>query len=112
MVSSTPECHSYISFIPLMMPDSVAPVHFPRFSISRFASIFDAFVVYISILRSWAIFFPISFLFDCVFLYFFKGLICLFLFRTSTCLSVFLYFFKGVIYIILEDLSHLHEMGF
>jgi hypothetical protein len=66
MVSSTPEIPSSDSFIP-------TPDLFPSFYISRVVSLWDLFIVSISIFRSWINLFN-------YFTYFFKGLIC-FLFK-------------------------------
>jgi hypothetical protein len=52
-VLSTPEILSSISYILLVILTSVIPDLFPRFSISRFASICVFFIVSTSTFRSW-----------------------------------------------------------
>ena len=88
---------------------SMTPNLFARFSIIRVVSLCDFFIVYISIFRSWMVLF-ISFTCLIVFSYnslrdffcfFFKGVYLFF--------CVLVYFFKGVIYVLLEVLYHYHE---
>jgi hypothetical protein len=91
---------------------SMTPDLFPRFSNSRVVSLCDFFIVFISIFRSWIVLFTS---FACLIVFScnssrdfcVSSLKGLYLF---TCLL--LYFFKGVIYVLLEVLYHHHEKLF
>jgi len=80
MVSSTPEILSFTSCILLVMLVSVVPILFPKFSISRVASICTFVIASNFTFRPWTVL-VISF----------------------TCLIVFscVFFLKGIIYILL-----------
>ena len=66
MASSTPEILSSVSCIMLAMFPSLTPDLFPRYSISRVVSLYEFFIVSISIFRSWMVlfnYFPLLFVF-------------------------------------------------
>jgi hypothetical protein len=94
----------------LVMLASVAPDLFPRFSISRLSPFFYFFIAFISIFRSWTIWFN-SFTYLIVF--FCISLRICFLFKGFYLLTfVFLYFFKGVIYIFFKGLYLFVRLNF
>ena len=88
LVSSAPEILSSISLILLVLLGSMTPDLFPRFSISRFLSLCDFFIVSTSIFRFWIVLFnpfPCLVAFSCNSLRNF----CVSSLRASTCLTLF-----------------------
>jgi hypothetical protein len=88
MISSAPEILLSDSYILLVMLESMFPDIFPWFSISRFVSICDFFIVSTFIFRSWIFFFNF---FICLVVFSYNSLrdFCFSSLRASTCLLVF-----------------------
>jgi hypothetical protein len=88
MVSYTPEILFFYLLYSVEVAASVTPDLFPRFSISKFASIHGFFIVTLSSFRSWMFLFN---LFSCLIVFSYMSLRDSFVFslRASTCLPVF-----------------------
>jgi hypothetical protein len=109
VVSSIPEILSSVSCILLVILASMAPDFYLSFSISRVVSLCDFFMVSTSIFRSWMVLFNSLFCLDEFSCNSLRDILCLLFkgFYLFTC--VLLYFFKGVIYVLLIVLHYHHE---
>jgi hypothetical protein len=106
-----PVIHSSISYILLVMLPSVflsSSLGFPSPSFPQL----EYSLLLLFLLSGLHSFIYFLHLFNCIFLYFFKGFICFFFkdFYLFDC--IFLYFFKGFIHYLFKGLYDLYKTGF